>query len=197
VVVAALGDSLSGGYFIDGRYVDDPGASYPALVAQQVGATRLGIVGIAGAVIDTIVESIGALPAGADLLLVNAGTNDMVVVGDGLRTLEQICKNFDAMIALSRAWMPSARIVVVGIRDVAQMDPDRMAGPHAIRPLRNAVGMRAATRAFNEHILALPETTRVDLAGREGSESVTLFPDAIHPSPLGVKWIAQAVLEAL
>ena len=197
MIVAALGDSLSGGYFIDGRYVDDPSAAYPAFVAQHIQAARLGIVGIAGAVIDTIVESIGQLPPDADLLLVNAGTNDMVVVGEGLRTLEQICKNFDAMIALSRAWMPAARIVVVGLRDVARMDPDRIACPHAIRPLRNAVGMREATRAFNEHILALPATTPVDLASREGSESVTLFPDAIHPSPLGVKWIAQAVLEGL
>jgi len=197
VVVAALGDSLSGGYFIDGRYVDDPSASYPALVAQQIGATQLGIVGIAGAVIQTIVESIGRLPPDADLLLVNAGTNDMVVVADGLDTLAQICKNFDAMIELSRTWMPKARIIIVGLRDVARMDPDSIAKPHAIRRLRNTAGMRAATRAFNEHILVSPATTPVDLANREGSDSVVHFPDAIHPSPLGLRWIADAVLAAL
>jgi lysophospholipase L1-like esterase len=197
VVVAALGDSLSGGSFIDGRYVDDPSASYPALVAERIHATRLGIVGIAGAVIQTIVESIGQLPRDADLLLVNAGTNDMVVVADGLDSLEQIRTNFDAMIALSRSWMPKARIVIVGLRDVACMDPDQMAGPHAIRRLRNAAEMHAAVRAFNEHILATPAATPVDLASREGSESVALFPDAIHPSPLGVRWIADAVLAAL
>ena len=93
--------------------------------------------------------------------------------------------------------MPKARVIVVGIRNVAAMNPAHIPGPHAIRTLLNADKIHAASLAFNEHILALPETTPVDLANRAGTTSVELFPDAIHPSPLGVRWIADAVLKAL
>jgi hypothetical protein len=86
---------------------------------------------------------------------------------------------------------------VVGIRDVAAMDPARVSGPHWILKLRTPEKVHAAALAFNEHVLALPGTIPVDLAGRAGSDSVALFPDAIHPSPLGVRWIADAVLETL
>jgi lysophospholipase L1-like esterase len=197
VIVAALGDSLSGGYAYDGHYVDDANASYPALVAQRLGATQIGIVAIAGATIGTIAGNAHRLPADTDLLIVNAGTNDMVVVAADVQTLEDACAAFDTMLAQSRARMPGARIIVVGIRDVAAMDPARIAGPHAIRKLRNPDKVHAASAAFNEHILALPEITPVDLAGRAGADSIELFPDAIHPSPLGVAWIAEAVLAAI
>jgi lysophospholipase L1-like esterase len=197
VIVAALGDSLSGGYAIDGHYVDDANASYPALVAQQIGATQIGIVAIAGATIRTITGNLYQLPVDADLLIVNAGTNDMVVVAAGVQTLDEARAAFDAMLARSREWMPRARVIVVGIRDVAAMDPACIAGPHAIRKLRNPGNVRAASLAFNRHILGLPDTTPVDLASRAGADSIELFPDAIHPSPLGVTWIAAAVLEAI
>lgn len=197
MIVAALGDSLSGGYAYDGNYVDDANAAYPALVARQIGATQLGIVAIAGATIGTIAGNLYQLPVDTDLLIVNAGTNDMVVVAAEAQTLDDARAAFDAMLARSRAWMPQARVIVVGIRDVAAMDPARIAGPHAIRKLRHPDKVHAASLAFNRHILGLPDTTPVDLANRSGTDSIELFPDAIHPSALGVKWIAEAVLEAI
>jgi lysophospholipase L1-like esterase len=197
VIVAALGDSLSGGYALDGQYIDDPNASYPALVARRIGATQIGIVAIAGATIGTIASNLYQLPQVAGLLIVNAGTNDMVVVAAGVQPLDLVIADFDAMLAHSRLWMPKARVIVVGIRNVAAMNPDNVAGPHAIRKLLHPDRVHAASLAFNEHILALPETTAVDLANRTGTTSVELFPDAIHPSPLGVGWIADAVLEAM
>jgi lysophospholipase L1-like esterase len=197
VILAALGDSLSGGYAVDGQYLDDPNGSYPALVAQQIGATQIGIVAYPGATIETIADGIGRLPADTDLLLVNAGTNDMVVIAAGVRTLDQVRATFDAMLVASHTRMPKARIVVVGIRDVAAMDPAGVAGTHSIQRLRHPEKVHAASLAFNAHILAVPGTTPVDLAGRAGANSVALFPDAIHPSPLGVRWMADAVLEAV
>ncbi len=197
MIVAALGDSLCGGYFNAGDYVDDPNGSYPALVAQQIGATQLGVVSIRGAMIVTIAERIPHLPADADLLLVSAGTNDMVDVAWGVRTLAEVRENFDGMLRLSRSWMPNARIVVTGLRDVAAMDPDLLTGEHSVRRLRFPDKVHAATLAFNEHALGQPETTPIDLARRSGASSIELFPDAVHPSPLGVRWMADAVLEGL
>ena len=197
MVVAALGDSLCGGYLIDGRYVDDANGSYPALVAQALGATQLGVVAIASAIIDTVADGIALLPPEADLLMMNAGTNDMVVVASEVRTLEAVVASFEGMLRRCRSWMPKARVVVVGLRNVAAMDPNHIAGPHSIRRLREPAKVGAAARAFNEHILTLPNITPVDLARRPGTDSVELFPDAIHPSPLGARWIADAVLEAL
>ena len=197
MIVAALGDSLTGGYLIDGKFVADPNGSYPALVAQRIGATQVGIVSLYGSRIDSIVENIGQLPIAADLLIVHAGTNDMIIIGEELRTLDEVFGDFQEMLVLARGWMPNARVIVAGLRDVAAMDPDRIPGPHAILKLRQPEKVAAATRAFNRRILTLPETTPVDLAGRPGTDSVELFPDAVHPSPRGVQWIAGAVLEAL
>jgi hypothetical protein len=121
----------------------------------------------------------------------------MVVVAAGVLTIDRVLVAFDAMLAQTRAWMPKARVVVVGIRDVSAMDPAAVPGAHSIRPLRHPDEIHAAALAFNEHILALEGTTPVDLAGRAGADSLTLFPDAIHPSPLGVRWLADAVLEAV
>ena len=197
MIVAALGDSLSGGYFAGGTYIHDPDASYPLLVAQHLGATQLGIVAIAGALIETIAESIPQLPPASDLLILNAGTNDMVHVASGLKDLAEVRDLFDGILRLSRGWMPQARIVIVGLRDVSAMDPEHIPGPHAIRRLVQPENFHASASAFNEHILTLPGTTPVELAHRTGSDAIELFPDAIHPSPLGVRWLADAVIEAL
>lgn len=56
--------------------------------------------------------------------------------------------------------------------------------------------LRDAIVTFNSHIFADQSATPADLANRRGAYDEVLFPDAIHPSRLGIAWLAQAVIDS-
>jgi lysophospholipase L1-like esterase len=189
MILACLGDSLSCGYMLGLSFVEDPKGTFPVIVAQTFGATQISVVAIAGAEIDAIGTHITELPAAADVLIINVGTNDLWPVAEAQRpeNLAGVIVRWNAFYAAARAHMPHARVVIVGLRD------------YTVQESRGAsdVPLREATARFNAHVLSRPDTLPVDLWAREGGYTVRTFPDGVHPSPYGAHWIADAVIAAL
>jgi hypothetical protein len=130
----------------------------------------------------------GLLSPETSILILTTGTNDVFGAAKAVMNIEDSLAAFDNILARCRAHMPQARIVIVGLRDLT--------GPkHKI--WKDPVLFQTLVARVNEHILAQPGTTPVDLTHRPGHDSSEAFPDAVHPSLDGVRWYADAVLEAL
>jgi lysophospholipase L1-like esterase len=188
VILSVIGDSICGGCVIDGVFVEEGRLAYPATLARRIGATELTVRHISGGFTHELVALAGTLPASTNLLIVNAGTNDIFALENGTGTLDLSARAFDALLAVCRAHVPAARIAIVGVRHITETD--RHSAAHA-------AGLRAAAIALNDHFRMQPRTTFVEIAQRSGSADPLLFPDRIHPSPAGTDWLAEAVIEAL
>ncbi len=188
MILSVIGDSICGGSLIDGVYREEPAYGYPAALARRIGATEVTVRHIAGGFTYELVALAGALPAATNLLIVNAGTNDIFAIENGTATLDLQTRAFDGLLAACRAHMPAARIAIVGLRTITETQ--RHSAAHA-------AGLRAAASALNDHYRSRPRTTFVDIAQRAGSGDPALFPDSIHPSPAGIAWLTDAIVETL
>jgi lysophospholipase L1-like esterase len=170
---------------VDRQFVVDDRAAYPAIVGRALGATELALAAHPGEAIAAVASRIVTLPAGADLLMINVGTNDLWTAGhdcDG----EDVIERWEGLYTAARARMPRALVVVIGLRDYT-VQQHRLSND----------AIRAATELFNAHLLSRPGTIPVDLGQRPDAYTADHFPDSIHPSPAGARWIADAVIEAV
>lgn len=205
MIVSAIGDSLVCGYmqiFPAGHpaagkmdWVEDHEHAYPTLLAALLNEPNIGVaIGAAsGKKIEVILPIAARLPANADIVIVNAGTNDVWEAkgdheGDALAAA---IIAFRSLVDAVRGRCKTARLVLVGLRNYPRTP--FLAHRGKTYPTEGAV------IAFNHAMRSLcgPGVAFVNLADRAGAEDHRLFPDGIHASPDGVAWTARAVLEAL
>jgi lysophospholipase L1-like esterase len=180
IVVAALGDSItegSPGY--DSRRGGDETSQWEYWAARADGRLRFRNHGIHGQRTDEIMERLEAAAAGADVLVVQGGIND---IAQG-RPVQQAAANLRAMVRRGRELGPR-----VAVADVL---PWNNGGPDAEPKIRELNGLIAAM-ALEEGVPVLPFHDALEDPERPGRmcEEWT-HADGDHPSVAGYRRLGE------
>lgn len=179
-----IGDSTTAGVGASG-----PGRTLPHLVASSIGrGVELRVLGVSGATVrDALETQVGQLEAGADVVFVSIGNNDVTHLSSRARVRRELHALLDAIAATK----PS-EIVVLGVANFG-------GSPLLRQPLRFFAGVRAhqldtevrqVARTFGATFVPVADLTHDGFAADPlGTHAL----DRFHPSDAGYQLWADAV----
>lgn len=179
VHVAAIGDSITAGSPWD----DDPAIGWPAAAAIADPRLRFTVRAVYGKRTDEIANWLDEAVAGAEVLVVQGGIND---IAQG-RPVEPAADNLRAMVQQGKA---------LGLRvAIAQLLPWNNGYPEADPKIRHLNELIRAL-AHEEGVLVLPFYETLEDPDRPGRMKEEWTPDGDHPSVEGYRLLGEQALPA-
>jgi lysophospholipase L1-like esterase len=192
-LVIALGDSLASGYGLPSPSTQ----SYAAVFARHTGSALANLALAGSQCGDVVNNQIPKMPAGASIVILNCGANDVGGFGydsqgkpDGAKhtapandaELAAAERDFARALMLIRAKEPDAMICLVNLRHW-----QRMTGPESPQFAKDVNAWNAMLRASGLRVADISRDPRM-------YERTFILPDVLHPNVEGNQVIARDLL---